>query len=362
MKCRTLIAWTASLTAVVVAMALLWAFRGVLAAAPEAPAAPAAPVPGLISYQGQLSDPDTGDPVEDGAYQMTFSIYDVVTGGMPVWAQPAVPVPVEDGLFHVQIGPLGPEVFDGGPRWLGVKVGSGPEMRPRQPLNSVPYALRAETLRVGGRVSATSPVPIYTLVNGGDGSALRMVSEGSKPTLLAANNGSGPALMADGNAHVNGDLSWYTRTSYISVSPAEFQPFNETQSYNRTGRRLYPTGGDPWFYAPLQLPHGATVTKMEFQYFHDSLASNGAVTMTLRRGPVTGLGILGVDLYEDMAQVVSQDSGPSHYGLDHDDSIDHAIVDNEGHIYWLYAKFGGTLDANRKIMAVTIEYQYTEPY
>ena len=44
-----------------------------------------ADVPQIISYQGQLAD-SLGSPLPGGAYELTFSIYDVAEGGSALWS------------------------------------------------------------------------------------------------------------------------------------------------------------------------------------------------------------------------------------------------------------------------------------
>jgi hypothetical protein len=339
MNRKLLITLATSLVATAAVVALLWAFHSSIAAASSAaaslallqPAAP--PIPPSISYQGRLTDP-SGAPVSDGTYDMTFSVYDNPSSGSPLWTQ-TIPVSVTNGLFDVVLGspanPLDSDAFSGGPRWLGIQVAPDPsEMMPRQFLSSVPYALTAETLRAGGQVSGTTAGPVYTFVNAGPG----------------------PALVTRGDVHVAGDLSWYTRTGHISVSPSAFQPFSESYQYNRTGRRLYTDSGEH-YYAPLNLPSDSTVTNMTF-YYRNATASE-VVTMTLKRGTV------GTTDTDDMATVGSTYISGDGYGNDYDDTIDYAQIDNEAYTYWLYAKFDGTGD-DLRVMAVVIEYEYTEPY
>ena len=106
-----------------------------------------AQTPNLINYQGYLTDPDTGIPVADGAYQMAFAIYDTDTGVDPVWSE-TKSVQVEDGLYAVLLGSITPltlGIFDGTEKYLGVTVGSS-EMLPRKRIVSVAYALVAASV------------------------------------------------------------------------------------------------------------------------------------------------------------------------------------------------------------------------
>ena len=315
---------------------LLWAFHVVVAAAPQAPQQAAAqPILPTVNYQGRLTDP-TGATVSDGVYTMTFSIYDTGTGGVPLWTQ-TFGIPVRDGLFNVELGtptnPLDADLFPGGTRWLGMRVDPDPdEMTPRQLFTSVPYAFRAETLRAGGQTSGTSPAAIYSFVN----------------------NSTGPALTIGGDAHISGDLTWYTH-GYVSVSPAAFESYDESFQYVKKGRSLYSTGGAS-YYAPLQLPHGFTVVSVAFYYYDND--TTGAITTTLKRGRVDGT----TSHSSDMAQAASPAATAAGYDSATDDTVDDPVVDNQNYIYWLYTRFDSGLTDAQKVMAVVIEYQYTEPY
>jgi len=121
-------------------------------------------VPQLVPYQGQLTDP-TGVPV-NGAFDLTFNLYTVATGGAPIWNEVQAGVIVTQGLFTVNLGSATP--FPTGafsmPVYLGVSVGADPEMTPRTALESAPYALHADDSdTVGGFTpvqlqGATGPV------------------------------------------------------------------------------------------------------------------------------------------------------------------------------------------------------------
>ena len=96
-----------------------------------------------MSYQGVLRD-SGGDVVADGTYDIVFSIYNVATGGDPLW-QETQSVSVAGGIMNVLLGsvmPLGTLDFDE-PYWLGIDVEGFGEMSPRVELATVPYAARA---------------------------------------------------------------------------------------------------------------------------------------------------------------------------------------------------------------------------
>jgi hypothetical protein len=103
-----------------------------------------ASVPPVVAYQGRLLQ-SSGAPVADGVYSMQFSIYDVATGGTPLWSETNPSVQATGGVFCALLGsvnPLSASIFDGD-RWLAVKTGSDPEMTPRQQICTSPFAFRA---------------------------------------------------------------------------------------------------------------------------------------------------------------------------------------------------------------------------
>ena len=115
----------------------------VLAAMCAMPAVAAAQVPSTMIHQGRLLD-RAGAP-STGSQSVVYRIYDSATGGSAIWTE-TLTVTLDDGYFSTQLGvmtPLTPTVFGGRTRFLGVTVGTDPEMTPREPIGSVPYALVA---------------------------------------------------------------------------------------------------------------------------------------------------------------------------------------------------------------------------
>lgn len=129
----------------------------VLALAPIA----IADVPQMINYQGRLTD-SLGNAVT-GTFNVLFAIYDQAADGSVLWQEQhsdlnGNPVDVQNGLFSVLLGeviPISDTVFNDTVRWLGIKVGSDPEVSPRTRLVTVPYAYRVATIdgSTGGVVS-----------------------------------------------------------------------------------------------------------------------------------------------------------------------------------------------------------------
>jgi hypothetical protein len=119
--------------------ALALALMTVLALTPQAGSAG---LPQTMNYQGSLSD-SLGAPV-NGPVDMTFTLYDALTGGAALWTETQT-VQVTSGIFNVQLGavvPLTTPLFDN-TVYLGIAVGLDPEMTPRQTLDVFGYSLRS---------------------------------------------------------------------------------------------------------------------------------------------------------------------------------------------------------------------------
>jgi hypothetical protein len=131
---------------------------GVLALAS---AATAAGVPPYLTEQGRLFDA-MGAPIA-GPLTFVFTLYAMQDGGNSIWTE-TKQITLDDGYFSTTLGdttPIPADAFNGTTRFLGMKVGTDPEMKPRQPLSSVPYALVATnaigditptSVAVGGKV------------------------------------------------------------------------------------------------------------------------------------------------------------------------------------------------------------------
>jgi hypothetical protein len=101
-----------------------------------------AAVPDNIDYQGYLTD--TGGAPLTRTVFISFSLYNVDAGGVPLWNN-IQSVTVTNGLFTVQLGngtfPV--DMFDN-PLWLGIDVAADGEMSPRTALTSAAFAFKAD--------------------------------------------------------------------------------------------------------------------------------------------------------------------------------------------------------------------------
>jgi hypothetical protein len=108
----------------------------------------------VISYQGILTA-ESGDPVPDGEYAMSFMLFDSESGAMPVWTESQT-VTIIGGVFSVYLGSETPFSMDFDRQlWLGVMMGET-EMLPRLPLAASAYSMH--TLSVEDGAITTSSI------------------------------------------------------------------------------------------------------------------------------------------------------------------------------------------------------------
>src|SRR5690606_16426993 len=82
-----------------------------------------------------------------GNFDLTFTVYDVQSGGVPLATQEVTSVAVGSGVFSVELD-FG-AVFTGPPRWIEISVRASGDpnppttLTPRQPITSAPYAIKS---------------------------------------------------------------------------------------------------------------------------------------------------------------------------------------------------------------------------
>lgn len=162
-----------------------------------------------ISYQGRLLD-SNGLPVDDSGLSMTFRLYDTDTGGVPVWSEGHISVPVQDGLFHVLLGSIEPIpvalLADSGTLWLGVQIGTDTEMVPREQIASVPYAIVASTVLDAG--ITTEKIADQAVTQAKLGSDINLLPPpGSITTTMIADGAVTGSKLAPGTLDITGDLA-----------------------------------------------------------------------------------------------------------------------------------------------------------
>ncbi|KXK57697.1 MAG: hypothetical protein UZ07_CHB004000351 [Chlorobi bacterium OLB7] len=65
-----------------------------------------AQIPRTMNYQGRLTS-TSGQPVPDGSYTMTISVYDVQNGGVALWSE-TQSMAVSGGIFNAILGAISP--------------------------------------------------------------------------------------------------------------------------------------------------------------------------------------------------------------------------------------------------------------
>lgn len=140
-------------------------------------------VPAQLTYQGRLLKAD-GTPVTE-TVTVTLSLYQFATVPAASWSETHTITP-SDGYFTVLLGDvdnggtaLPSALMNGRKLWLGVKVGTDPEMAPRTPVASTPYAIlaaptpHAQTHMKGGGDEIASVTPTaWTIPMAGAGAQL----------------------------------------------------------------------------------------------------------------------------------------------------------------------------------------------
>jgi hypothetical protein len=120
-----------------------------------------------------------------------------------------------------------------------------------------------------------------------------------------------------------------THPNRLSVSAAAFVPHEDGYDFEDHGRLLFhlhsPNGGtaNGWYYAPVELPQGVTITGM-LSYMFDESNDNGLVKLQRTH--------LGQGDYQNMATCVSFAWG---FGIVAPDVITGATIDNTRYAYWL---------------------------
>jgi hypothetical protein len=147
-------------------------------AAAVQPAAPAVAVSDSIPIQGRLTN--ASGVAQTGVFSMTFNIYNVASGGSAICTFTNPAVTVTNGLWNATIddcGAGGGTFAQGDTQlFLGIQVGSDPEMTPRQKILGVPYAQGLMTpLIVSGATSA--PTAILSVFNNGTGRAAQFIGD-----------------------------------------------------------------------------------------------------------------------------------------------------------------------------------------
>lgn len=174
----------------------------------------------VIPIQGKLSDA-TGNPL-NGSYTISASIYNVASGGVALCTD-ADPVTVTNGLFVFEMDFCTPTDLSGSEQlYLGIKVGSDPEMTPRRPIFANPFAWGIRANTIGGDIK--QPVTNHGLVKAG----VYVDNCGLFPSIAQSFNNVNTAIITVSSGGAAGsctvDFGFDVSTRYIAVTSRSSTP------------------------------------------------------------------------------------------------------------------------------------------
>lgn len=114
--------------------------------------------PQVISHQGYLTSHE--GIALTGTHSLTFGIYDVASGGAPIWTETHATVEVADGLYSLLLGSISPltaDQFAGPSRYLGISIDGGAELTPRRQIAATAFALRSDRAANADSLNGLAP-------------------------------------------------------------------------------------------------------------------------------------------------------------------------------------------------------------
>jgi len=310
----------------------------------------------LLQYQGLLTDPNTGDPIE-GQVMITFQIFKDEDGSDdPSWEEDHE-LDVERGLVSVVLGQrarLSETLFRGDQLWLGIIVNET-KLDPRQPLLPTAFALRSNSAANADRLEGLQASSFLRSQG-----PLTIPNNSTSSTLtLSQPSGDAPALSVVGSVVAESYKFDKPRTGYIFIGSHSFGTSNHTVRYQANLNGAYITGwegnapvGLQSLRAPIQLPHGAVVTEM--RVWMDDNTTDGELRVSLlSQAPPSSAGFLRID-------ASSSDLGDDPY-VDATPASGALLINNETMNYYISAtatgwhQYGGDLRVRGVRLTYTID-------
>jgi hypothetical protein len=125
-------------------------------------------VPATVAFTGRLS---TANGPVSGNVNITFTLFDRATNGIVMWTETRNGLAATGGLVYADLGALttlDETVLTDAPLFLEISVG-GEVLSPRLPLQSVPYAIRAQVANSADTLGTITPGDVVTAVMAGGG-------------------------------------------------------------------------------------------------------------------------------------------------------------------------------------------------
>ena len=224
---------------------------------------------GQLTFQAVLRKSD-GNPLPDDQAKLVFRTYRASDGQL-LAETPQLTVPMVNGLVHALV-PVKTSAFDGQALELGVSVNGEPELSPRIPLTTAPYAFRvnrvasdeldddvvlgtdgvssgsltvlhddgsdaiiADTITSNARLILDRGDHEAALVVNSSGAQLSFLDDNRDRVVLSSLDGDGPGSSPGGTLSLYNGGSQSLRTVRISGDAADNGSAGELEMYNASG-------------------------------------------------------------------------------------------------------------------------------
>jgi hypothetical protein len=359
-----------------------------------------------FTYQGSLQD---GGTPANGAYDIRISLHNALVGGSQIG--PTLNfngVSVNDGLFELEVD-FG-DVFDANNSYIFIQVRDGAStgaytgLSPRSPITSTPKAQFAAT---AGALANPQWIEAPGILHYGDGDdkvfinrtnpfdpseifGVHSINPGYAGMFISGPAGTLPyyAYSVDGLVsaytyynptadswtlwHAGSDAMWMDstqnlnvnnnivakdfnfntpRTNYISVMGDSFHSASADLFFGSTGNggTYITNAGAGWLAAPIQLPHGATVTSVRAYFTDTNPTGDLYITLMRRTHGADGFGTLA-------ALDTTTFNGSNLEAIDN--SINLSTIDNNLYSYQVRA-WSAAWDGTNSMQIESMVVEYT---
>jgi len=160
--------------------------------------------------------------------------------------------------------------------------------------------------------------------------------------------------IAPGAAISDSKIGYSTKTSYLSIPVSELSPTREDHDYYK-GPSLRIESGSGAFWAPIQLPHGAVITKLRYNAYDDS--SSYYTYAKLYR-----ISNFNPNTSNEIAELTTLPTANlSSWRPLSTNTISYATVDNNNYAYAVQVYLSGPSTNTLLAGNTVIEYTYTAP-